>query len=127
MNPFLAFEAALPAIISESPSSILRRRETLTDTFDIPAVYIAGPYTVRIEPFVTGKGDVYDEKGSVSMLQFQLVGHSLPRMVEEGGASAALFMLNDVITDQDSNRYRVSAPPYWRGKVVWVTLELRAS
>ena len=104
----------------------MRKRETATDTFRGPTVYTAGPYTVRIEPFRQASAqDVFDEKGNVAVLLFQMVGHNLPRTLDEGGVVVPLFKLNDTVTDQEGNTYRVAAPQFVRGKVVWVTLELR--
>lgn len=126
IDPFKSFEAALPAIIAESPSQIMRYRETATDTFRGPQLFTAGPYTVRIEPFRQASvQDVFDEKGNVAGLLFQMVGYNLPRSLEEAGTVVPLFKLNDTVTDQDGNTYRVVAPQFVRGKVVWVTLELR--
>ena len=126
MDPFKSFEAALPNIIAESPSSILRYRELVTDTFREGVTYTAGPYTMRIEPFrqATTK-DIWDEKGGVAILLFQAAGHNLPRTVIHAGLTVPLFQLNDTITDQHGNTYRIAAPPYWRGKMVQLTLELR--
>lgn len=125
VDPFKSFEAALPTIIAESPSQIMRRRETAEDTFRGTTIYTAGPYTVRIEPFRQTGQDVFDEKGNVAVLLFQMVGYNLPRTLEEGGIVVPLFKLNDTVTDQEGNTYRVAAPQFVRGKVVWVTLELR--
>lgn len=126
-DPFLSFEAALPSIIAESPSQVTRYREYFADTFrTITAVYTAGPYTVRIEPYKrTSMQDVWDEKGNVAILLFQLVGHNLPATVDHGGVIQPLFKLDDRVLDQYGNNYRVAAPQYVRGKVVQVTLELR--
>lgn len=126
INPFASFEAALPSIIAENPRSIMRKRETATDTFHEPVTYTQGPYTVRIEPYPQGSAkDVWDEKGGVAIQLFQMVCYNLPKNVEEGGATAPLFKLNDTITDDQGNTYRVCSPQFKQGKVTQVTLELR--
>jgi hypothetical protein len=125
-DPFKSFEAMLPIIIAEAPSQVMRRREVAADTFRDPQVYTAGPYTVRIEPYNSrSTGDVWDEKGQVATQLFQLVGHSLPKTVRQNGEDAPLFKLDDRITDQDGNVYRVAGAPFHRGKVVQVLLALR--
>ena|SRR5258706_5281979 len=124
-NPFSSFEAALPAIIAESPSQIMRVRKTADDTFRGPVPYTQGPYTVRIEPAKTGNQPVFDEKGTSVLMLFELVGHNLPKNVEEGGHTVPLFKLDDQITDDQSNVFRVVSPQFVRGKVVQVTLALR--
>lgn len=126
VDPFKSFEAALPSIIAESPSQIMRQREVVTDTFKGPQVYQAGPYTVRIEPY-GGRGDedTWDEKGSSVSRRFALVGYNLPVTVLEAGNPVPVFKLNDAITDNWGNTFRVVSPQFVRGKVVQLALELR--
>jgi hypothetical protein len=125
-DPFKSFEAALPGIIAERPKQIIRRRESpAADTFHAPQDYTAGPYTLRIEPMNQNGSEVWDEKGQVARRLFVALGYNLPRTVEEGGRVVPLFQLNDEITDQDDNRYTVSAPQYCEGKMVQLTLALR--
>jgi hypothetical protein len=127
-DPFASFEAALPAIIAEHPSQIMRVREVTTDTFRDPAPFTAGPYTVRIEPMkATSAKDIWDEKGSTAVLLFEMIGHNLPAKILQNGALVPLFKLGDQVTDQDDNVYRVAAPQFVRGKFVKLTLELRGS
>jgi len=127
VNPFTAFEAALPSIIAESPSQIIRYREYASDTFrNITNNYVAGPYTVRIEPYKAATAqDIWDEKGNTAHILFQMVCYNLPALIEHGGAMQPLFKLDDKVTDQSGNNYRVVAPQYVRGKLTQVTLELR--
>ena len=124
-DPFLAFEAALPAIIAESPRQIMRVRETAADTFRAPVPYTQGPYTVRIEPAKSSAMPTFDEKGTTIVSLFEMVGHNLPRTVVENGATVPLFRLEDQVSDGE-NLYSVVSPPYYRGKVVQVTLSLLA-
>jgi hypothetical protein len=124
-NAFKSFEAALPAIIAERPKTVMRRREKNLDTFKGPQAYTAGPFTVRIEAMAAGGSEVWDEKGQVARRLFLMLGHNLPRTVEEGGVPVPLFQVNDEITDGDGNRYVVSSPQYVEGKMVQVTLTLR--
>lgn len=126
IDPHLSFEAALPAIIDESPSAITREREVHGDSFSGSVKRTAGSYRVRIDPMKTTMAkDTYDEKGSVATLLFQMVGLDLPVKLTEGGISGPLFQLNDTITDQWGNKYRVAAPQYVKNRTVIVTLELR--
>lgn len=127
VDPFAAFEAALPSIIAESPSQIIRYREHLDDPFrQTTDVYTAGPYTVRLEPFRAATvADIWDEKGGVAHLLFQMLGYNIPPQVEHEGVQQPMFRLNDKIVDQAGNEYRVVAPQYVRGKLTQVTLELR--
>ncbi len=126
-DPFAAFEAALPIIIAESPSDVLRYRSYAADTFRDPTDnYVAGPYSVRIEPYKAATSqDVWDEKGSVARLLFQMVCYNLPDKIEHEGVLQPLFQLDDRVEDQHGNAYRVVAPQYVRGKLTQVTLELR--
>src|SRR5262245_734179 len=125
-NPFTSFEAALPAIIAESPSQIMRVRETASDTFRGPIPYTQGPYTVRIEPAKSANQPVFDEKGTSVVSLFEMVGHNLPRTVQENGVTVPLFKLEDQVTDNFGNVFRVVSPQVVRGKVVQVTLALRS-
>jgi hypothetical protein len=125
VDPFLSFEAALPSIIAESPSQILRVRETAADSFHAAIPYTQGPYSVRIEPMKAGTAkDVWDEKGGNAVMLFEMIGYNLPTTVTEGGVTVKLFKPNDTVTDQDGNVYRVASPQYVRGKFRKVTLEL---
>ncbi len=124
MDPFKSFEAALPAIIAESPSQIMRTRETAADTFRGPTPYTAGPFNVRIEPAKAANQPVFDEKGTTVLALFEMVGYNLPRTVQENGKTVPLFRLEDTITDDQGNTYRVVSPQYVRGKVVQLTLAL---
>lgn len=124
-NPFLSFEAALPGIIAEKPKTIMRSRETNTDTFKGPTVFTAGPFTVRIEPMGQGRSDTWDEKGNVARVLFQLVGHNIPRITQENGVLVPMFKLNDTVTDNEGNTYVVVAPQYVEGKMLQLTLALR--
>jgi len=126
MNPFLSYEAAIPLIIAEQPSQIMRHREVRPDSFSNPVPHIAGPYTVRIEPIKQGANEVFDEKGTVAKILFTMVGYNLPRMLQVNGKLAPLFLPDDTITDHEGNKYKVRSPQFCRGKVVQVTLELRA-
>ena len=128
-DPFLSFEAALPAIIAESPSQVIRYRDYAGDPFRPTSnIYTAGPYTVRIEPFKAATAaDIWDEKGQVAHILFQMVGHNLPAHLDQAGQMVPLFKLDDKVVDQYGNEYRVAAPQYARGKVMQVTLELRGS
>jgi hypothetical protein len=125
-NPFASLEAAMPTIIAESPSSILRVRETAADTFHAPVPYTQGPYTVRIEPAKSANQPVFDEKGTSVVSLFELVGYNLPKNVQENGSTVPLFRLDDKITDDQGNVFRVVSPQFVRGKVVQVTLALRS-
>lgn len=122
---FLRFAAALPGIIAQNPSQITRQREVHLDSFGVPSVLTAGPYTVRIEPMNRAQGETWDEKGSAVRRLFELVGHNLPRSLEENGRVVPLFKHADTIIDHEGNRYAVVAPQYVRGPMVQVTLELR--
>lgn len=126
VDPFLSFEAALPAIIAEHPSLVNRTRETAADTFHSPQIYTAGTYQVRIEPLKAGSAsDIWDEKGATARLLFTLLGYNIPRTVTEGGKDVPTFRLNDTITDTDGNVFTVVAPQFIRGKMVQLVLELR--
>src|SRR5262245_29830225 len=123
-NPFSSFEAALPAIIAENPSQIMRVRETASDTFRGPIPYTQGPYTVRIEPAKSANQPVFDEKGTSVISLFEMVGYNLPKNVLENGATVPLFKLEDQITDDQGNVFHVVSPQFVRGKMVQVTLAL---
>lgn len=126
VDPFASFEAALPYVIAEHPSLINRTREVAADTFHTPQNYLAGTYTVRIEPMKQGSAnDIWDEKGGVARLLFTMLGYDLPKTVQQAGVPVPTFQLNDTITDTDGNVYRVAAPQFLRGKMVQLTLELR--
>ena len=88
VDPFKSFEAALPSIIAENPSQVIRYREHLDDTFrHTTDMYTAGPYAVRIEPYKAATAaDIWDEKGNVAHILFQMVGYNLPPSVEHEGA-----------------------------------------
>lgn len=124
-NPFLAFETALPSIINERPSQIMRLRETRSNSFGSFVNYTAGPYIVRIEPMKQAGTQVYDEKGTVASVWFVLLGYNLPRTLEEGGQVVPLFRPEDQITDNEGNVYVVRSPQYCQGKMVQVTIALR--
>ena len=124
-NAFKSFEAALPLLIAERPKTVMLRRETNQDTFNVPQAYTAGPFTVRIEPLLSGGSEVWDEKGQVARRLFLMLGHNLPRTIEEGGVPQQLFRINDEITDAEGNRYVVVSPQVVEGKMVQVTLALR--
>ena len=126
-DPFKSFEAALPGIIAESPTQIIRYREYVADTFrNTTANYTVGPYTVRVEPMKAATSqDIWDEKGNVAHLLFQMVCHGIPAKVDHGGVLQPMFKLGDKVVDEHDNEYRVVAPQFSRGKVLQVTLELR--
>lgn len=125
-SPFAAFEAAVPAIINENPRTIVRTRRTLTDTLAPPAVYTAGPYTIRLER-TSGGGEttIYNELGSTTVFMFDGLGYNLPKTVVEGGETVPLFRTGDIITDEDGREMRITSPQIIQGKVVQFIAEYR--
>lgn len=117
------FEELLALVIADRPSTITREREYHSDKFRGKTTIVAGPYTkVRIEPFrVSRVYPIFDEKGAVSTSTYILVGMDIPREVSSG---VPTFKLNDIIIDAEGNRYRVTSPPRFSGRVVEMNLEL---
>ena len=125
IDPHKTYEAILPTIIAQNPSTIYRERDTPEDTFttsDEDAVTV-GPYTLRIEQMATNpRKDVWDEKGAAVVALFQGIGIDLPKVLDD---DVPLFLVNDRLTDQDNNTFWIVSPPFYRNRTVFLTLELR--
>lgn len=111
-------------LIPDSPSTVTRTRKSHPDKFRDPVEEVAGPFTVRIEEFRSTRNPVvFDEKGTGSTTAYILLGVDIPRW-QDTEKKVPTFKLDDRLTDQDGNVYKVTSPARWDGAVVSVNIEL---
>lgn len=116
-------------IISDQPTTITRTRSTTPDPTRAPVIVSAGPYTARIDAFrATRNATTFDEKGSSATSAYVLVavnkpskGWNLPKKID----NEPVFKLNDILTDADGNKYRVTSPGRWSGDALEINVELQ--
>lgn len=124
-NATRSLEAMLELAIADRRTTVTREREGHPDPFRGKTVDVAGPYTnVRIEPFKSSRVyPVFDEKGTTTTASYILLGLDIPREVSPG---VPALRVNDRIIDADGNRYIVTSPPRFAGRVVEVNLDMKA-
>lgn len=131
-EPIGKFVDELRRAIKASPSQIYRYRAIRPDPMKEEQIETVGPYEVRLEPYPVRTIGTWDEKGSATVLTYQLLGYGLPINVisrdgaltpDDEGRLEPLFKVDDTLVDENGLKYRIASPQYTRAGLVWVNVE----